>query len=84
MGDVLEIKVAADPEGLAERLRLAAAGEVTVLDHTVLVRGLDLARKFPALLGEVEKGGFKVDDIRYRENTLEDVFIALTGRGLRE
>ncbi|HWG92059.1 MAG TPA: ABC transporter ATP-binding protein [Candidatus Thermoplasmatota archaeon] len=85
VGDVLEIKVGAVfAEPLAERLRLSAAGEVTVLEDTVLVRGLDLARRFPALLGEVEKGGFRVEDIRYRANTLEDVFIHLTGRGLRE
>ena len=83
-GDVLEVTVQGDPAPLASRLREAGAGEVSVLDRTLLVRGLDLARRFPALLGEVEKSGLAVEDVRYRPNSLEDVFIALTGRGLRE
>ena len=81
-GDVLEITVKGDADDLAKRLTAQAAAEVAVLERTVVVRGLDLASRFPAILREAEP--FGVEDVRYRGNTLEDVFIALTGRGLRE
>ena len=81
-GDALEIKLKSGADKLAERMKAHAGVDVNVLEGTVVLRGLDLAARFPALLKETE--GFAVDDVRYRGNSLEDVFIALTGRGLRE
>jgi ABC-2 type transport system ATP-binding protein len=86
-GDVLEVKVVAGArEKLAasmERLREVAPGAVekdgvlTVVDQAVLSR-------VPALLSVLTGLGMDVEDLRIRRKTLEDVFIALTGRGLRE
>jgi ABC-2 type transport system ATP-binding protein len=83
-GDVLELRVAEDPAPLAARLQALGVGAVQVAGQEVLVRGLDLARRFPQVMAEVERAGVKVEDVRWRQNTLEDVFISLTGRGLRE
>ena len=83
VGDALEIKVkGGQADALALRLRAHGGLEVNVLDSTVVLRGLDLAGRFPQLLKETE--ATDVEDVRYRGNSLEDVFIALTGRGLRE
>ena len=41
---------------------------------------LDLA----AVFGELRRNGLDVEDVSVRKKTLEDVFIALTGRRLRE
>lgn len=83
-GDVLEIRVG--KERAPDVARRLAHGDVqaTALDETVVVRGLDLAQRFAGILRDVEASGAKVEDIRYRGNTLEDVFIELTGRGLRD
>lgn len=81
-GDALEIKVKATPEQLASRLKSLPGTEVAVIDSTVVIRGLDLAARFPQIVKETE--AFDVEDMRYRGNSLEDVFISLTGRGLRE
>lgn len=84
-GDALEVTLA---EGAAERvasaLRASAFGEVVVHGRTVSVRGLELARQLPAILQKVSLTGATVEDVRYRGNTLEDVFLALTGRALRD
>jgi hypothetical protein len=36
-----------------------------------------------AVLDALRAAGFRCADVRLRQSTLEDVFIALTGRGLR-
>jgi ABC-2 type transport system ATP-binding protein len=82
-GDAMEITVVpGQAEALAERFRAHPGLDVNVLEHTVVLRGLDLVSRFPQLIKETETAA--VEDVRYRGNSLEDVFIALTGRGLRE
>jgi hypothetical protein len=53
-------------------------------DARLVVRGADLPRRFASILDAVAKAGAEVQDVRYRGATLEDVFISLTGRDLRE
>jgi ABC-2 type transport system ATP-binding protein len=48
------------------------------------VRALNAVGTLPAILSALETTGLKVSEVRVRENTLEDVFIQLTGRRLRE
>jgi hypothetical protein len=43
-----------------------------------------MVEKMPALLEALRKTGACLGEIRLRPNTLEDVFIHLTGRRLRE
>ncbi|MHB8586871.1 MAG: ABC transporter ATP-binding protein [Thermoplasmatota archaeon] len=82
-GDVLEVRVGA--KATEVQARLAARGyQATALEGVVIARGLGLAQKLPDLLREVEAAGAVPGDVRWRGNTLEDVFIHLTGRGLRE
>ena len=44
----------------------------------------DMGSALPALLHEVEKAGAKIDTLMTHQADLEDVFVELTGRGLRE
>jgi ABC-2 type transport system ATP-binding protein len=48
------------------------------------VRALNAVSLLPEILERVDGMRARVSDIAIRENTLEDVFIYLTGRGLRE
>jgi hypothetical protein len=48
------------------------------------VRALNAATLLPAVLNSLGEAQVACGEIRLRENTLEDVFIQLTGRRLRE
>lgn len=82
-GDVLEIGLQSGAAAVGQRLS-AAGLSVEARDALVMVRGLGLAARFPDIIREVEAAGAIIEDVRYRANGLEDVFISLTGRGLRE
>jgi ABC-2 type transport system ATP-binding protein len=53
-------------------------------NNMLTVRGADLAARLPELLQPLQAAGFKTGDVHMRTVTLEDVFLSLTGRGLRE
>ncbi len=83
-GDVLEIRLV-DGQGeaaqaVAARLGMTAAARAPGL----VVRGRGLVNQLPALLTALHAAGLTAGEARLRANTLEDVFLALTGRGLRE
>ncbi len=48
------------------------------------IRALNAVAKLPMMMQAVERLDVRVEDISVRQNTLEDVFIDLTGTGLRE
>jgi ABC-2 type transport system ATP-binding protein len=50
----------------------------------IMIRALNAASKLPEIIALVEGAKGHVLDISIRGNTLEDVFIYLTGRELRE
>jgi len=83
-GDAFEIKVRENAEPLARRLAALPGATVAHHETTVTILGLDLTSRLPQIVKEAEAAGAAVEDLRYRGNSLEDVFIALTGRGLRE
>ena len=58
--------------------------EVYELKGRVAVRALNATSKLPEIIKVIEGAGGTVSDITIRGNTLEDVFIYLTGRALRE
>ena len=86
-GDVLEIRVAAG-EGLdIVQLRKSlpdAVQNLTFDDGTLRVVALEALELLPHLLERIRDAGAEAHDINLRKKTLEDVFIALTGRRLRE
>ncbi len=87
-GDVVEI----DLNGPIDKTQeLLAAIEPLVsqvsLDSErglLTVRALNAVAALPAILTALENLDLKAGDVRVRENTLEDVFIQLTGRRLRK
>lgn len=61
-------------------------GKVSIkfTDGRLIMRGADIIQILPNLIEGIETAGLEPGEIRLRENTLEDVFIQLTGRRLRE
>ena len=86
-GDVVEMKLsnpALNQEVISVLRDLPDVHSVVEIDDGLNVRALDAVGKLPQIIGRVETTGVYVLDLSVRQNTLEDVFIDLTGTGLRE
>jgi len=95
-GDILEIEVDGASQEELRRLRGALPGGGDGLEGLAGVRvlpssdaelrlvGPDVVLRLPEVLDRITRRGAAVRDVTVRHKTLEDVFIALTGRGLRE
>jgi ABC-2 type transport system ATP-binding protein len=84
-GDVLEFSVTETCSiyAVQENLKKQFA-EVSVSGNVITLRGHGLVDLLPKVLATLEALGCKAGDVHLRQNTLEDVFLALTGRRLRE
>ena len=86
-GDVLELQLTYTS---SVQLDLAAAAivqsglEVKRDGGGFIIRSMDLIPKIHTIYKILEKESISVSEMKLRENTLEDVFIHLTGRGLRQ
>ena len=84
-GDVLEIVLEEIPMGLdSVDLDLDERVQVTLIEGLLQIRALDLPNLLQGILSRLDELGLQTGDIRLRKNSLEDVFIQLTGRRLRE
>ena len=85
-GDVLEMKLhSADPDSLsrAEKNLEAGAYVVTRVDDMFSIRAMNLVPRIHEIYQLLEREGISVQEMKIRQNTLEDVFIHLTGKSLR-
>ena len=58
--------------------------EANLVDEKILLRAMDGVGKMSRFTRELEDEGYKISDVSIsKTNTLEDVFIHLTGKGLR-
>jgi len=87
-GDVIEIMIngaGADLQHLPARLSSLKQGLQVALTHdTLTIRALNVVNLLPQIMDNLAAAGLQPGEVRLRQNTLEDVFIQLTGRGLRE
>jgi ABC-2 type transport system ATP-binding protein len=84
VGDVLEMELEGAAAGPALSALAAISPEASMVDHTLVVRARGVVEKLPAILEALKGAGAHPETVRLRANTLEDVFISLTGRRLRE
>jgi hypothetical protein len=49
-----------------------------------VIRALNVVNLLPAIMEVLTEAGLQCGEVRLRANSLEDVFIQLTGRRLRE
>ncbi len=83
-GDVLEIDIDGGKAEAACEAVAAEALQVSASNHTLVIRARGVVDCLPRILEALHRVGVHAGEIRVRANTLEDVFIALTGRRLRE
>jgi ABC-2 type transport system ATP-binding protein len=86
-GDIVELQLV-DPrmneKVLALMKSLREIEEAYQLKGKIALRALDATSKLPTIIHSIERAGGGVSDISVRRNSLEDVFVSLTGRALRE
>ncbi|MCK5135986.1 MAG: ABC transporter ATP-binding protein [Bacteroidales bacterium] len=86
-GDILELKVGSQVKRNLERAEEALKNKgfsVTVTGETFSVRARGLIPKIHEIYQILEREQITVSEMKVRENTLEDVFIHLTGKSLRQ
>ena len=86
-GDIVEIQLAnamVNKQVITLIKSLDGIEEVKELRGKITIRALNAASKLPQMIDLIESANGNVLDISIRGNTLEDVFIYLTGRDLRE
>ncbi|HSE28087.1 MAG TPA: ABC transporter ATP-binding protein [Gemmatimonadales bacterium] len=82
---VLEFATGDGPALDAGRLgRVEGVRSAAVRDGTWRLQVDELHRAMPALLAELRGAGVELSELRTHSPTLEDVFVALTGRHLRD
>jgi ABC-2 type transport system ATP-binding protein len=86
-GDVVEIDLDMDGAGRLSKVvdsLLEICDQVYVSGATLIIKSKNLIELVSDITSRIKEQGFKIQEITLRENTLEDVFIHLTGRRLRQ
>lgn len=83
-GDVLEIELNSETIGAASSAVALIVPQISISNHTLLIRAGGVVELLPAILEALHTVNAKPGEIRLRANSLEDVFLALTGKRLRE
>lgn len=86
-GDMLELVFECNDENslksFSENIKsLSMSIQVNV--NTVFIKHSNIIEHLPKIKNIAERNGLKITEIKLRENSLEDVFIHLTGRNLRQ
>jgi ABC-2 type transport system ATP-binding protein len=83
-GDLVSLEVAAEHVSLAAEKLGSVAQSVETDGHAVHGRVPRAGRVVPHLLRDLEAAGVALESIEVRRPTLDDVFLTLTGRSLRD
>ena len=86
-GDILELNILSrDDQGTSRAAgKLEKEGfSIIGKEPELIIKAMDLVPKIPEVYSILESEGLVISKMQMRENTLEDVFIHLTGRGLRQ
>ena len=86
-GDILELVTENGTESSMNKFAKNIASlsmNVKVNAESALIKHSNIIEQLPAIKNLAEKNGLTISEIKLRENTLEDVFIHLTGRNLRQ
>lgn len=87
MGDVLQVRTNELSKEIIEKLLNAMPVEITEKKYTdglFLLGGKDILELIPVVNKVFKNFNINLQDMTIRKRTLEDAFIAMTGRGLRE
>lgn len=87
MGDVLQIRIGGGSKETIDKILLLMPPEIAqkkYVDGFFLLGGKDILEHIPTVNQLLKNFNLTLQDMTIRKRTLEDAFIAMTGRGLRE
>jgi ABC-2 type transport system ATP-binding protein len=84
-GSILEIQIS-ENNYLAQIIKEIELMHLQVvhIDQKLVIRSQEVLTFLPKIIERLKEFNITVQELKLRENTLEDVFISLTGRRLRE
>lgn len=85
-GDVMELRLhSRDPEAMTrvQKMLVTSGYEADRTGERFHIRGMNLVPRIHEIYKLLEQEQISVQEMKIRENTLEDVFIHLTGKSLR-
>jgi ABC-2 type transport system ATP-binding protein len=85
-GDILEIEISQDDLPGIDQLITDLKKEFHVIfnDRTLIIKSAHIIDRIHGITSMINSAGLEIREMKLRENTLEDVFIHLTGRMLRQ
>jgi ABC-2 type transport system ATP-binding protein len=86
-GDILEIILDKDEQEHSQKVKtslLEICDQVNLTGVSLTIKAKNLIESVSEITNRIKEHGFKINKMTMRENTLEDVFIHLTGRKLRQ
>jgi len=86
-GDIIEIETEDPDPVMLKRISEKMGSGINKIDYSnsiLLLQGMNMVGKIPEISGILNKLKIPIQKMILRENTLEDVFIELTGRRLRQ
>jgi ABC-2 type transport system ATP-binding protein len=83
-GDVLEVDLECGSLEAARAALHPIVPQTSTTDHTLVIRARGVVEQLPAILEALHAVNAQPGEVRLRANSLEDVFLSLTGRRLRE
>jgi len=86
-GDLLEIDLTLKNKTKLDNIKqslIEICDNVLIRDNSLIVKSVNLIELISAITDRINQNGAKINKFTLRENTLEDVFIHLTGRMLRQ
>ncbi len=86
-GDALQIKISESAQEQVKQAILKFPSKIlkaNYLNGTINIVSSDVLELLPEISNILKSNLIKIEDIKIHKKTLEDVFISLTGRGLRE
>ncbi len=86
-GDVIEFTLSDNSkcnEAVEELLKIEGINEAKTVENKIFIRTLDVVNKLPKVFSILQALQAKITNVSMHRNSLEDVFITLTGRAMRE
>jgi ABC-2 type transport system ATP-binding protein len=84
-GDVITLEIEGDGAAEAEYFRrMPLVHQVKALDHTILLTVEFAEKRVPEVVSHAQEHGVKILSVSMRRPSLEDVFLQVTGRSIRE
>jgi len=87
VGDILEIEISREDES---KIHLVIdplskmCEDIKSSDNSIIIRSRNVLELIPGITDILKNNSVQIDHMKLRESTLEDVFIHLTGRRLRQ